>query len=393
MTSNLESEPRVAAEDVSGRSDHTSDHAIHLNGGPVSHRVNEILAAVGSLIEEAEAIDTRGFEEADLPTIERELKPSIESVLSKTESRLGEVFEHYEASGTAGADTPRTSGPPAEAPFVDPETSFEGCIESLVSGSGVRRVADLAFVARLELRRQRRKLGGVDADDDPWEHIAVYAGVRRNILKSTAALETAICEYEGIADRHRWYADSVRRALRIRHAYASFRDSLHLDQSPTHTDVHRRIRGAGIAIARLIGRDGYEDYKIRDRRMLRDLQRRMLKWLRGYSKDEPSEFHIRSGIRLWQDVVGLANLLMQVSNRPELCDHDAAAIGDLFEVLFGGFAPATRITPAQLDRLRTLRGLDSELDECVQLGEDCPMETWRQVLSRVRDHLRQKRSP
>ncbi len=121
--------------------------------------------------------------------------------------------------------------------------------------------------------------------------------------------------------------------------------------------------------------------------MLREIQRRVLGWLRGGKTQDMGAFHVRSGVRLWQDVVGLANLLMQVSNRPELRAHDGEIVVDVFETLFGGFSPAQQLPPAQLDHPSALLGLDEELDQCIRQGGGCSMETCRAMLSRLRDQL------
>ena len=338
----------------------------------------KLIHALRTLVDRIHALDTRTYEEAELPLIQGELVPRIGRLLTAADTLIGEVFRFYDALLSPSDD---------EAYGID-ELSFETSLDQLMTSStAARQIADISFIARLELSRKRQQLESLSAGTDSWEHIAVCASVRRRILKATTALEKAICEYEQLEPQSDWYITAMTRSVEIRRTYARFRRRLGPGDTPSESDVYSRIRRAGIAIASLIGLDIYEDLKIRDRQMLRELQHRVVDWLR-VSEDRGDQIRARAGLRLWQDAIGLANLLMQVNNRAELRDYDAEVLTEVNEILFGGIIPARRLSLMMLDKLRSLYGLDDELDQCIDAGETCSMEAWRSSIVRVLEQRR-----
>ncbi len=339
---------------------------------PIQQQVNILLRATREIVDDAQKIDTRRYEEAKSAIIRVELLTTLGRLIARAQKLMVRIFEHYEAQH-----------PEPASEETMPELSFETRLDQLVAtGDAAQKIADIAFIARLELARKNHDLVHLATGTDSWELIAACASARRRILKSATVLERAICDHEGIPPECDWYITSTRRSVGIRRAYAVFRKALHVDDPPTARDIHTRIRRTGIAIAILIGRDIYEELKIRDRRMLREIQRRVLKWLRHNHGASPAK-SARAGIRLWQDAVGLANLLMQVSNRPELCEHDGQILVDVSRRLPVEDVGAGALPEETRDRLLALYGLDPDLDRCIDRAADCTLDEWRIAISNL----------
>jgi hypothetical protein len=324
------------------------------------------------LIRTVQEIDTRRYEEHDSETIRRELVPALQSRLEGTEQLFRRVFEHYESNSKNESDT----GPSAEL-------SFESTLDRLMStGSAARRIADISFIARMELSRMQHKLSSFKDTSNHWEYVNICASIRRRVLKSADSLERAICHHEGLPSDNVWHESSVQMGLLTRRAYAIFARSLKSDIPPNADDLFARVRSAGSALAKLIGREGYEDFKIADRRLLRAIQQRVLEWLRDGQKAEET-FRVRAGQRLWQDIVGSANLILQVSNRPELIEHDAAVIEELHALTARSPAQELQLEPVQGELLRSLYGLDVALDRYIEHGDTRSGSQLRSLLERL----------
>jgi hypothetical protein len=231
-------------------------------------------------------------------------------------------------------------------------------IDGLMSAeSGARRIVELAFMAQWELERKALELRAMAAKDtDAWEAIARYGSARRRVLKSTIAVETALSEQEGLASGLKdLHLTELHRSLETRRAYAIFRREIRRRPANEHDGIKQALRTAGIATARLIGRDVYEDLRVTDRMRLRELQTKVLEWLRG-----EDGFDCDAGMELWQDLSAFADLLLQVNHRAELREHDGALLERVYAGLFSS-SPSGSV-PDAMRLTRTLLGRDAELD-------------------------------
>ncbi len=264
---------------------------------------------------------------------------------------------------------------------------MDGIISAVFAGyeESAAEIADLAFVARMDLRRRQSRFEAMSAHTDTWEYLEACESICRWVLKTTMALQQVIAEHHGSDAPGDWSTAEIERSLRVRRAYAAFRKHLDPDTPPTAETMHRRMRLVGITLAKLMGQDAYDDMRVRDRRALHELQGRVLDWLRG--KSELTGDGVASGARLWQDIVGLSSLMMQVNKRDVLCEHDTEILRSTYETLFGGLVPATRVRSEMLDKLAAVYGLDPALDLCLDAGPEADMEAWRtSLLSALRVH-------
>jgi len=324
-----------------------------------------------NVAERARAINTRDFEGKPPLALKQDLLPVLSAVLSEAIGLLGSVLTHYEKPNDSDAKE-----------FADVETEeFYRRIDGLMNDeSGPQRIVELAFIARWELKRKAEELQTVaTSKDDAWDAIARCGSSRRRLLKSAIAVETAICEHEGLSSTLRELnLTELRRSLETRRAYAIFRGELSGHPGDGAERIKQGLRGAGIAIARLIGRDVYEDLRVTDRMQVRTLQERVLRWLRG---DEG--FDGNAGLQIWQDLSAFADLLLQVNNRQELREHDQTVLAEMYADLFA-LHPAPESIPVAVRRqLEPLLGRDRELDELIQNPGSRTVDEWKPTLRRL----------
>ncbi len=322
-------------------------------------RGNELIDALRGLFESCQAFDTRRYE--DCPSsgeIFVELVPPIQDELDGALSLLGIILDHYE-------------------PLAEGKDACEAAAVETMDESVARRVADLTFVARIELMQQRERLMALSSDTDPWEAISVCASTRRRVLKSVTALERAICECEDIELDGGLYPSGLERSLQVRHAYGRFRKAIVQGGEPDEDGIRDRLRLASVEIGVIVQGKVYEDLRVEDRRQFRTFGVQIDEWL-----EKGDEGHAREGSVLYQDLVSFAQLLTQVNNRADLQEHDNQVLSEIYRDLFGkGAAPS--LQPEALHRIKALYGRDDELDHLMDYAENSPAELWRTPLARM----------
>ncbi len=312
------------------------------------------------LTEHARALNPREFEEQDSASIFGGLVPAVAATAEEAAGVFNGLVASYDQS-------------PGEAPHQS-ETFYKEVDELMRGSASARRIADLASMARWELNRKRAALSQLKASDDRWALLSEAGSARRRTLKSAIALETALCEHEGLQSRlHVLFASELDVSVEIRHVYGSFRRSLG-GEPPDEPSVQAKLRGAAVAIAKLIGRDVYDNLRLTDRAQLRGLQANILGWLREGPASSP-----RRGLRLWQDLSAFAGLLVQINNRTELREHDVAVAR---EALLQAKAPNALASDELFARLKQLSGISDEIDGLL-LARDRELASWRGPLENL----------
>lgn len=229
-----------------------------------------------------------------------------------------------------------------------------------VGSTAYKEIADVAFIGVLELEQKLRQLEHLTESIETWTLISECGSALRRCRATARALERAIAKATGKPSKTEMLS-SIKVSLEVRRQYQRLRSTIQRTGRPADAELVPRLRSVGTAIAMLIGREVYPELRVRDRRQIRDLQARILEWLR-----DPNPAR---GQRLWQDLDGFARLIGQVSRRQELVEHDLELIGDLLD----GTKP---IAP---DSLRPLVGRDDAIDDyCLQGVGDT---------GKARDHL------
>ena len=131
----------------------------------------------------------------------------------------------------------------------------------------------------------------------------------------------------------------------------------------------------------------YPLLRIEDRINLRQLLKRILDWLNGSERDPTA------GNRLWQDLSAFADILVHVSHRQELNEHDLSLITRAYRVLFPYGDTLAAVPSKMVAELQTLLGLDDELDRLIFEGSRGSVEAWRKPLLRLQKNLSRTNLP
>lgn len=328
----------------------------------------------------ARAVDVRPFELRGAADVISGLVPPVTAVISDAIEVCRGVVAAYDTVESASADAALDDVFGTDDDEGRASSVFHVDVDALVSGSERRAVADVAFLGVTELRPKLARVERLGTHGDPWEVVAECGSGLRRVGKSLTAIEVVLCRVEGLEARLS-FATQLARSLQVREQYARLRRTI-VRNVPDAATLQRSLRRVGTAIAMLIGKDVYPDLRIHDRRQLRELQARILEWLPPISEpgEAPPDDHVREGLRLWQDIVGFAGLLSQVSRRQELVEHDAAQLDRALTAL--RTSAREKIDDDLVRALRSLRGLDDELDALLE-EQTLASAAWAPVVRRL----------
>ncbi|MEW5737395.1 MAG: hypothetical protein AB1938_00630 [Myxococcota bacterium] len=289
------------------------------------------------LFQATQAFDIRHYEEAAPAAVFMGLTIPVRGLVERALEKIESVLTHYDGASDA-------------APPSDP-LNFELALDqTLHAHGGPAKVADLAFMARVELRQRHGRLVTHAPTGEAWEMVCDCGSALRRVRKSMGAIEFALCELECVPRRLR-YDSELEVSLAVRRQYRKLWSFTAGQGEVGPVGARAALRGAGTLIAMLVGRDEYCQLREGDRLQLRALQRRILAWL-GRGDAEP-----REGYRLWEDFSAFTSMLRLVNLRQELREHDLEAL-----------RIARRAWAGEGDRqgalavLQRLVGLDDELD-------------------------------
>jgi hypothetical protein len=318
-----------------------------------------------AIVEEVSGLNVRAYEGRSSDELIAELRPIAAALVDRALATLDDVVDRCTTIPLGTADESRRAAKGAStaaAPQPGLDERFELTLDSLVDqrSSSFQAIDDIAFLARLELRQRRGRLEALAPDRSQMDILAECERSLRGVRKSLAALDQAVADAWN-APRSLDYRSELDTSLRVRRCYARLRREMLEGGEPRPEALTTRLRAAGTLIAILVGRDIYPELRIRDRLQLRELQGRILGWLRAGFDD------LAGGLRLFQDLAAFVRMLAEVNHRQELVAHDAGVVARVH----------ARLQQAEgaisLDELREelepLRGLDDELDTL--LGASC----------------------
>lgn len=148
-------------------------------------------------------------------------------------------------------------------------------------------------------------------------------------------------------------------------------------------NVRASLRRAGTRIAMLTGSEIYNQLREDDRFRIRELQERILDWLR-----DGDEHDARGGVlavQLWQDFALFVEMLRQVNLREELIEHDRKVMRAAAEELRRGGESEVNAVCDMLNSPIGVVGLDDSLDDLLRRGPSAA--ALLRELSRVRGSL------
>jgi hypothetical protein len=314
----------------------------------------------------AEAVPLAAYEELEGAAV-LGLVDESRALLDDASLVVGALLEHYDGLSERRASLPDVEPAPTS-------TALFGALErSMEQDPGIKKVQNLAFVARFGLRRRAAALAELAADAGKWELIDAASSALREIGKALGAVDLAVCQLEGLPEPCTFYVTELERSLSIRHAYRIFHHEVARDVPGL--DCSARLRRAANAIAKLVGRPVYPSMRVHDRFMLRTVQKKLHAWLATGGGSNGS------GPRLVEDVVHVAELMLKVGERAELRAHDAE-----LALSVAGQLEAERLSLVEARvRLAALQGRDAALDSL--LGTEPPIPVLLAKLREVAERL------
>jgi hypothetical protein len=334
-----------------------------------------------SNVQRGRALDIRTYEVAPVETVAAELKPTVLTLLSDARSTLGAVLEE------CGRLAPGCDEPSLGADLGTSYLPFERAIDAALAtrAGSLRTVEELAFMAQLELRQRFERLERVLPAHGHVTMLDECDSSLRRTRKAFRAVDAAIAKAESVAPLLD-YTSELQQSLVVRRVYAKFRERALDGGEPTAERLKARFRAVGTLVAKLVGEDIYPELRVRDRLLLRDIQQRVLGWLREGEASKSSP-----GMRLWQDVAACIEMLSLVNRRQELVEHDAQQVHRACSALSGA-SDGAALEPAVWSGLSALMGIDAELDGLLSAAIRPTVGSLRPTLERLLCQLGPKKT-
>lgn len=324
-----------------------------------------ICHSLGKLIERVAELDVAVPDDSEVVEVATQLAPLMAGLLQEGISQLQVVERLYETAAS-------------EEPGVPDSLSEIG--ELISAEMAVREVGDLAFLACTELATCRRELEDAQRGGDVLKLASACETSLRRLRRTMVSIESAVYEYEGQEPPMRALPD-LEVSLQVRSLYGRLRREILARGSATSGRLEDHLRAVAERLRDLRDLEVYPFLRFDDRIQIRDLLQRIAGWLREGSEDS------QTGQRLWQDLVGFAELLKQVNHRQELREHDRVLVGEACHILFEGDETPEQVPLDLFARLELLLGLDERLDRQLLARARWPVDRWRSPLERLRQHL------
>lgn len=301
--------------------------------------------AIYALFADSQRVGIRRYEDGGSLEVSQRLTPEVTALLDRGLAILRELIDRYEVA------------PPSES--VDELDLGDG--DDLTSAIPVLArppealLADTAFMAHADLTGHRQRLAGHRPDGEVQEMIADCGSALRGLKKSLYAVEPLLCSVTQAAPL---LPSSLETSLTVRRHYRKLWTFAILAGDVTPTSVRAALRGAGTRISILAGSEVYALLREDDRFYIRELQVRILEWLRNGTDQH-------AAIRIWQDFALFVEILRQVNLREELVRHDRELLVATGELLANHGDDALEKVRQML---RPSLGVDDVLDEAITNG-------------------------
>lgn len=246
------------------------------------------------------------------------------------------------------------------------------------SGLSTQDVADLAFVSRTEIVEIQESLAGAKERRNSWKIASEADRAVARATRSLVSLEAALCELLGLEIRERRWFD-LGDALEIRRQYVRLWLEVVRAGQPKGPAVTATLKRFSDLIAILRREKIYPFLRIDDRLELRQLQKRIFAQLEERGPDAE-----QAATRLWQDLSGFIHLLMQVSRREELREHDRLVVGRVYREVIDADALPTPLSAENHDHLLDLAALDPELDRLLLAAKPARALDYKAPIGRLR---------
>lgn len=325
-----------------------------------SAEVEECLERIRGLVRVARRVDLFPYESHRPEEARRLVRPMIERLL---------LVGLEEVSQLQGAIGPQVVSDPVD-------WLGSGELESDAPAGSCEELIDLCEMVRLELS-QRLELLRLDQGAELWEFLTSCNHARGALIKGAVSIEAAASSCIGHPPRLS-VLDEVAVAVRIRGGYRALRRALATRGDPEPGQIRERLESTSAALDELVASKLFIEIRVADRCELRKAKERLAAWLDAGEAADP-----REGMRLWQDINGLAAMLLSVNNRQELIEHDRQLLVEALRQLYNG----GELTPAgERDlsgRLSALLGRDATLDRLIEDGTPLGSTAFLRAITRA----------
>lgn len=256
-----------------------------------------------------------------------------------------------------------------------------GLMPPSASGLSTQDVADLAFVGRTEIVEIRDSLLAAKDRRNTWKIASEADRAVSRATRSLVSLEAALCELLGVAvPERRWF--DLNDALAIRRQYVRLWLEVVRAGEPQGAAIAATLKRFSDLIAVLRREKIYPFVRIDDRLELRQLQKRIFALLEDGGADPE-----QAARRLWQDLSGFIHLLMQVSRREELREHDRIVVGRVYREVIDADAASGPLSAENHQNLYDLAALDPELDHLLLDPKPAKALAYKVPIGRLRARL------
>ncbi len=316
------------------------------------------------LITQTDSADVRVPEDSALIGLAADLVPTITRLLRQGIALLTDVEDYY---GGSSDDV------------VDPESLSQIGLQISLEFAA-RDLNDVAFFARTDLKSALEQMVGVAQKDNLMALATLCESGLRRLRKALISVESGIFEFEGQESPERKWFD-VEVSLQIRKLYWNLRRETGGQTVDPSKPLEVRLRSVLYRIVAFRELSIYPLLRVEDRITLRRLLKRILEWLNGDKRDQTD------GHRLWQDLAAFADILVHVSHRQELQEHDLSLVSKAYRMLFPYGHTLDSVPEKLIAELQPLLGLDDDLDPLILFGSRSRVEDWRQPLRRLQQSL------
>lgn len=299
--------------------------------------------AVDIVVERARALISQALEALDVVAV---LYGDLYGELLEP-GETGELLEPGEAG-----EPPAAGG--AEAPH-------EGAAEP-VSSPESAEIADAVVLARMGLRHRLRALRELGERATRWERLSAVGSALGTIQTSLNAVDRAMARAEHIPPSLRFYESAVEGSLVVRRRYVALHRLIVQKGPPTAAEARPRLRLIGNAIARMLGLQGAIHLRPGDRALLMMSHAKVREWLAHHEDDAA---HVSAGLRMWQELVNISTMFLNVSKREELVQHDARLVREALRQMPAA-ADDAAARGALVARLSAMAGRSPSLDALLE---------------------------
>ncbi len=226
------------------------------------------------------------------------------------------------------------------------------------TGENFKTFIDVSNIVKHKLMDKVRALQLITFDaKNKDEVIELLSSCLRSISNYKNTSEGCLFDHENFRKTDS-YKKRLQESIGIRRIYAKFRMRLGLLEEGV-PDLHRRLFSLGNLLAMVVGHRLFLRFRPGDRMLFRQLQLRIIEWI----KHTPDDGAV--GLHLWQDILGAAQFLMEINNRCILFENDRDCVIALKKLI--AKLPADDVLEGKpLQKSQELLGRSLDLDVLLQ---------------------------